>query len=413
MDVRLQVINWPDQAPRGAVARLCRELGISRSWFYELRKRARTEPALSALQPRARVMPIPHPQAVPLAVEELAVRIRKELAEDGWDHGARTVREKLRGLGVLAPAASTLHRIFLRHGMVTPQPQKRPRSAHRRFEAAMVNEMWQGDAYQWPLADGTICAVFNVLDDCSRSLCSHAAPGETAEAAIEAVDAAIERFQAVPCLFLSDNGSAFNTTRRGGPGRLVEHLGSLGCTAITGRPAHPQTQGKDERVHQTQQRWLRAHPPAETVEDLQQLLERFDEHYNHHRPHQALDMLTPAQARAQRPHAAPPQPPAPTTPAASPPLRARARKVSTNGNLCIGKITIRMGVEFTNQPVTVLTSSHQISIFNSPRGQLIRTITLEPGKRYYSNGRPRSWRAPTRTVQTDPRHQHCPDQPET
>ena len=184
VDVRLEVINWPDQAPRGAVARFCREHGVSRSWFYELRARARTEPALSALQPRRRVMAIPHPQAVPLAVEELAIRIRKELADAGWDHGPLSVREKLREAGLAPPAASTLHRIFVRHGLVSPQPQKRPRPAHHRFEFALVDEAWQGDAYQWALAGGTVCAVFNILDDCSRTLCSHAAAGETAEASI-------------------------------------------------------------------------------------------------------------------------------------------------------------------------------------------------------------------------------------
>lgn len=396
MDVRLLVIDWPERASRGEVSRFCREHGVSRSWFYEVRQRALTETALSALQPRPRSLPIPHPQAVPLAVEDAAVRIRKELADGGWDHGARTVRQKLRALGVPAPAASTLHRIFVRHGLVDPQPQKRPRSAMRRFEYALVNEAWQGDAYEWSLAEGTGCAVFNILDDCSRTVRSHAAAGETADAAIDAVERMIERYQAVPCLFLSDNGTAFNQTRLGRSSRLIAHLSALGCHPITGRPGHPQTQGKDERVHQTQQRWLRAHPAARTVEALQELLDEFDERYNHDRPHQALGMLTPAQARAQRPHALPPQPPGPK-PArvAAEPVRARPRKVSTNGNLCVGKITIRMGVEHTNQPVTVLTSGHHITVFDGRTGKIIRTITVEPSKRYYSNGRPRSYRSTT------------------
>lgn len=393
MDVRLLVLNWPARTPRGEVSRFCREHGVSRSWFYDLRRRAATEPVLSALQPRPRTLPIPHPQAVPLAVEDAAVRIRKELKDDGWDHGARTVRARLLELGVPAPAASTLHRIFVRHGLVDPQPQKRPRSALRRFEYALVDEAWQGDAYDWALADDTGCAVFNILDDCSRSLCSHAAAGETAEAARAALDRTIKRFGTVPWLFLSDNGTAFNPTRRGHRGLLVTRLTALGCTPITGRPGHPQTQGKDERVHQTQQRWLRAQPRPQTLDQLQQLLEEFDEYYNQRRPHQALGMLTPAQARRQRPHAAPPQPPDPTPEPAADLLRAGPRKVSTNGNLCVDKITIRMGVEYRNLPVTVLSTGHTISIFDGHTNKIIRTVVLEPGKRYYSNGRPRSYRS--------------------
>lgn len=394
MDVRLLVINWPEGAPRGEVRRFCREHGVSRSWFYEMRQRARTEPVLSALQPRPRSLPIRHPQAVSLAVEDAAVRIRKELADAGWDHGARTVRHKLLERGVSAPAASTLHRIFTRHGLVDPQPGKRPRSASRRFEYALVDEAWQGDAYEWALAEGRVVAVFNILDDCSRTLCSHAAPGETSAAAIAAVDRAIAAWHTAPCLFLSDNGSAFNQDRLGRTSQLVHHLTALGCKPITGRPGHPQTQGKDERVHQTQQRWLSAQPRPHTVEELQQRLATFDQLYNQHRPHQALGMLTPARARAQRPHALPPEPPHPTT--AHPPtprVRNRPRKVSTNGNLIVGTITIRMGVEHSNQPVTVLTSGHHISVFDGPTGKIIRTVTVEPGKRYYSNGRPRSYRS--------------------
>jgi len=394
LDIRLEVVNWPVRAPRGAVTRFCREHKVSRSWFYEVRQRARSETALSALQPRARAHPIPHPQAVPLAVEELAVRTRKELADAGWDHGARSVREKLKEAGLAPPAASTLHRIFVRHGLVTPQPQKRPHSADRRFEAALVDEMWQGDAYDWALAGGEPCVVFNILDDCSRTVGSHAAEGETAAEAITAVGKMAQRYQAIPQLFLSDNGSAFNQTRRGWTSRLVTHLASRGCNAITGRPGHPQTQGKDERVHQTQQRWLRAQPAPHTLEQLQQLLEEFDAYYNDRRPHQALGMRTPAQARAQRPHAIAPQPPAPRPASAKVPVpRARPRKVSTNGNLCVGDITIRMGVEYINQPVTVLTSTAHITVFDRPSGKVIRTVIVEPGKRYYSNGRPRSYRS--------------------
>lgn len=397
LDIRLQVINWPVEAPRGAVVRFCRAHKVSSSWFYEVRRRARSETALSALQPRPRTHRIPHPQAVSLAVEELAVRTRKELADAGWDHGALSVREKLREAGLAPPAASTLHRIFVRHGLVTPQPQKRPHSADRRFEAAMVDEMWQGDAYDWALAGGEPCAVFNILDDCSRTVVSYAAGGETAAEAITAVSLMSQRYQAIPQLFLSDNGSAFNQGRRGFTSQLVTHLASQGCRAITGRPRHPQTQGKDERVHQTQQRWLRARPAPPTLEQLQQLLTEFDDHYNNRRPHQALGMRTPAQARAQRPHAIAPQPPAPrpaTAKVTGP--RARPRKVSTNGNLCVGDITIRMGVEYTGQPVTVLTSAAHITVFDRPSGKVIRTVIVEPGKRYYSNGRPRSWRSNTK-----------------
>ena len=84
MDVRSLVVTWSEDAPRGAVARFVEEHGVSRAWFYEVRDRARSEGALAAMQPRSRSSGVRHPQAIPVEVEELAVRIRKELADAGW-----------------------------------------------------------------------------------------------------------------------------------------------------------------------------------------------------------------------------------------------------------------------------------------------------------------------------------------
>ncbi len=390
MDVRSMVINWPEAAPRGAVKRFCDEHGVSTSWFYDLRKRARQEPALTALQPRPRSSPDPHPQAIPAHVEELAVRIRKELAEQGWDHGAVSVRHRLQLLGLQPPAASTLHRVFVRRGMVVAQPQKRPHAATRRFQAALVDEMWQLDAYEWELADGSNCVVFNLLDDCTRTLISRAATGETSEAALDIAQAGIRAWQ-VPCLFLTDNGSALNPTRRGRKGKLTTFLTALGCKPISGRPDHPQTQGKDERVHQTQQRWLRAQPAAASLTELQALLDNFDDYYNNTRPHQSLAMLTPAQARRQRPRAVPPLPPEPSPNPGQSPTEIKVRKVARNGNLLVHKISIYLERPHYGAQVTVLSTEQTITIFDA-RGTHIRTVHLEPGKRYYGNGKRRGAR---------------------
>lgn len=391
MDVRSLVVTWSEDAPRGAVARFVEEHGVSRAWFYEVRDRARSEGALAAMQPRSRSSGVRHPQAIPVEVEELAVRIRKELADAGWDHGPLSVRHRLQELGVTAPAASTLARVFTRHGMVVPQPHKRPRSSYRRFEFDRVHECWQLDALEWALADGSRCAIFQLLDDHSRYLiASHVAPGERSVDAITVVRSGIERFQ-VPCLLLSDNGVAFNRDRLGHQTQLVALLTSLGCRPITGRPGHPQTQGKDERVHQTLQRWLRARPAAATHQHLQRLVDEFDDHYNHRRPHQSLSMHTPAHVLTHDPTAIAPEPPDPVI--ASRPVRAETRRVARNGNISVKDITVQLGCEHSSTEVTVITSNSSLDIFGAD-GLHIRSLILIPGKTYYSNGRPRSYRRP-------------------
>ena len=187
-----------------------------------------------------------------MAIEELAVTIRKELAGQGLDHGPVTVRWHLQQLGVSSPAVSTLARIFTRRGMVTPQPQKRPRSSYRRFEFAMVHECWQIDAFEWPLTTAPdqpplICVIYQVLDDRSRFMLATrvgpAGAGENSADAIRVVDQAIIVAGQAPCLFLSDNGVAFNRTRLGRTSQLVTHLKAFGTRPITGARS-PQTRAR-------------------------------------------------------------------------------------------------------------------------------------------------------------------------
>lgn len=92
----------------------------------------------------------------------------------------------------------------------------------------------------------------------------------------------------VPQRLLSDNGLAFNPSRRGYAGALVIHLEALGVEANTGKPYKPTTQGKIERFHQTLFRYLDQQPLAETLEELQTQVDAFDHIYNYERPHQGL-----------------------------------------------------------------------------------------------------------------------------
>jgi transposase InsO family protein len=400
MDVRAEIVNWKeDEAPRGAVSRFCEQHQVSRSQFYEIRARAKAEGPVAAMAYRPRLPgPGRHRQAIEAGIEDLAVAIRKELADLGLDHGPVTVRWHLQQLGVTAPAASTLARIFTARGMVIPQPQKRPRSSYRRFEFAAVHECWQLDAFEWPLTDGSTATIYQVLDDCSRFLlATRVARTENAADAIRVVEQAITTAGQPPCLFLTDNGSAFNQTRRGFASQLVDHLHDLGTRCITGQPAHPQTQGKDERIHQTSQGWLKAHPVA-TIEELAATLADFDQTYNHLRPHQSLGMRTPAQALTQRPRAIPPLPPEPadSTPsrlAPRPVVTARPHRVDANGNLSVRRHWIYLGRDQARTTVTVVASGHTLAIFNT-RGTLIRTVALIPGKRYYGNGKKSPGRPP-------------------
>jgi transposase InsO family protein len=388
MDVRNAIVTWPNDAPRGAVSKFCREHGVSRSQFYDIWSRSKAEGPVAAMLPRPRPVPVRHPQAVPMEIEELAVKIRKELIDEGWDGGPITVHHKLLDLGVAAPSASTLARIFHRRGMVTPQPQKRPRTNWRRFEAATVHECWQLDGFQWRLLDGAVFTILQLTDDKSRHpIVTRACWGERSVEAMAALAAGIDRFQ-VPCRLLTDNGSAFNQDRMGRRTPLVTWLRTLGCRPISGAPGHPQTQGKNERAHQTLQRWLAVRDAPADLAHAQQMLDQFDAQFAIRR-HQGLRMQTPAEVLAGGPVAVAPLPPTTTSPpTATPATEARQRVVSSTGTITAWSATINVGYSRRSTTATAIRSGTVISIFDES-GTHIRTVHLEHGRRFYGNGKPR------------------------
>ena len=111
VDVRLAIANWPVDAGHGAVVAFCLSHGISRSWFYELRARAREGGPLSVVRPRSR-RPLRSPSRVCDDVEEIALQMRADLVKDGWDGGPISVRHAMLEAGLPAPSRSSLARIF-------------------------------------------------------------------------------------------------------------------------------------------------------------------------------------------------------------------------------------------------------------------------------------------------------------
>src|SRR5580704_14708106 len=108
-------------------------------------------------------------------IDDVIVAMRKELSDHGYDAGARTIRFHRVQLGPSAPALSTIHRVLHRHGFVTPQPQKRPRSSWIRFESDLPNETWQSDMTHWQLSGGRGVEIINFVDDYSRAVLSSVA----------------------------------------------------------------------------------------------------------------------------------------------------------------------------------------------------------------------------------------------
>ena len=130
-----------------SVTALCAELGLSRQTYYRLCRRYEEE-GPEGLAPRSR-RPHSCPGAVDAALELEIIRLR---TDEGWPdppRGAASIADELRRSGLPCPAVSTIHRVLVRNGLVTPQPQKRPRASYTRFVCPDPNGCWQIDATRW------------------------------------------------------------------------------------------------------------------------------------------------------------------------------------------------------------------------------------------------------------------------
>jgi transposase InsO family protein len=195
----------------------------------------------------------------------------------------------------------TVHRILLRHGLIDPTTRKRRREDYRRWQRDAPMQLWQLDIVGGlMLAGGTgplvECKVVTGVDDHSR-YCVLAAvvPRATGRAVCLAFAAALARF-GVPDEVLTDNGKQF-TDRFGAGGEVLfdRICRDNGIVHRLTQPASPTTTGKVERFHQTLRReLLNDHGPFDDLPAAQAAVERWVGEYNTLRPHQSLDMDTPA-----------------------------------------------------------------------------------------------------------------------
>jgi len=378
---------------------VARSYGVARSWVYALLARYRAD-GEAAFEPRSR-RPKTSPNAVSGEVADLIVRLRKELSGQGLDAGPHTICWHLRHHHQVFVAPATVSRYLTRHGLVTPEPRKRPRSSYIRFAAELPNECWQSDFTHYRLtrrdgSPGPDTEIVGWLDDHSRLILHLTAHRRVTGPIVLAAFRAACAQHGVPASTLTDNGTVYTTRFAGRGGRdgrsgrnAFEHeLHRLGVRQKNGKPSHPQTQGKIERLWQTLRRWLVAQPvqPADLAQ-LQAVLDAFTSHYNNQRPHRSLaHRATPATAYAARPKAVP------GSRAAGTHNRVRADRVDTDGKLTLrydGRLYhIGIGRTHARTRVLMLIQDLHVCIINAATGELLRQLTLDPDRNYQPTGRP-------------------------
>lgn len=356
----------------------CAELGVAPKTFYKYLARF-AEEGVEGFYPRSR-RPMTSPARLSAVVEDVVVRARKELDDDGWDAGAEQIAFWIQDhpdawpAGAVVPSRATINRVLERRGQIVRVPQRRPRRSRHRFEYDQSNSMWQMDGFDYTLADDRVVVILQLTDDCSRfDLALRAAVSENGLDVWAAVVWASSRY-GLPARFLTDNGGAFSGARRGWISHLEENLRILGVVPITSSVGHPQTCGKNERAHSTVLKWLRKRPPADNLEELQVLLDRYRERYNHRRRKTHLHGMTPADRYALGPLDGPGETAAPW------PVQIITATVSASGCIGIDKNLLGVGRKHAATRVTAIRQHRQIAVFD--HDQLVAEFTLTGNRGY-------------------------------
>ena len=216
-----------------------------------------------------------------------------DLAEKHTDLSCRELATMITDEQEIFISESSVYRILKPLGL-TRLPQHDFMQAADEFHSktSFPNEMWQTDFTYFKVIGWGRYYMSAVLDDFSRyiihwELCKTMTKDDAKRIVDKAVEIAKINPHNPPKL-LSDNGSCYKAKE------FKEYLwDELGIEPINGKPYHPQTQGKIERVHRTVKSGILLHHYYSPSE-LERAIEKTVNRYNYERYHESLSNCTPA-----------------------------------------------------------------------------------------------------------------------
>ena len=281
------------------MSQLCRQYGITRKTGYKWLQRYRD--GMSMLdQSRAPVM---RPYKTPPQTEELILTVRDK--HPTW--GARKIIRNLSDHGAInLPAPSTVTQILKRNGLITPQ-QSAAHTPYKHFVRPQPNDLWQMDYKgHFLMQNGERCHPLTMKDDHSRALlCLNAHANERWDGVKTSLTQVFCEY-GLPKSILCDNGKPWGDSL-GGYTPFELWMMQMDILPIHGRLFHPQTQGKEERFHRTLNEDVLQRVFIRDLEHAQSVFDAYRYEFNHERPHDALDLDTPAKHYKPSPRQMPKQ----------------------------------------------------------------------------------------------------------
>jgi transposase InsO family protein len=350
MDERIKFIGRHLSGEK--IAPLCREFGISRKTGHKIVDRYK-EVGLEGLSDRSR-RPYRHANQLPFQVERSILALKQEYPE--W--GAPKLREKLirQYPQIPAPAISTVHAVLDRHGLVTCRKRRRYKAKGTELaDVKRPNGLWCADYKgEFMLGNKRYCYPLTITDYHSRYLLACEGQESTKEPFAFSVFERIFKEYGLPDCIRTDNGLPFSSPNAlYGLSKLSVWWLRLGIGIERIKPGHPEQNGRHERMHLTLKKEA-CKPAAFNILQQQQKLDAFQERYNNHRPHQAINMKYPAElytpsAKAYQ-----------GLPEVDYPFADKTITVTNCGRICMGKKKINLSQVFAGQKLGVTQTEENI-----------------------------------------------------
>ena len=216
-----------------------------------------------------------------------------EVAKHHPELSPRLIAVKITDSEGFSVSESKVFSLLKANGLIVPRPmEEAPAAKEYHKKTTAPNEMWQIDGTNLFVVGWGYYKLIPILDDFSRKVLAwDLMPDESGQSASTVVEMAVEAagVKDLPShkrpKLLSDNGSGFSSEL------LAGHLEVHGIRHIFGKPYHPQTQGKVERLNRTIKSKI-CLVVYEAPQDLKKALAETFEEYNA-RPHEGLKTVSP------------------------------------------------------------------------------------------------------------------------
>lgn len=284
---KLEIIRTVEQSQLG-VRRTLEQIGIPHATFYNWYDRYAQE-GFDGLEDRK---PDPGPAWNKVPDDVVKQFVQLALAEP--ELSARELAVKFTDEKGYYLSESTGYRILKAHDLITAPAFIVIKAADKFANpTTAVNQLWQTDFTYLKVKGWGWYYLSTVLDDFSRfiiawRLCKTMSASDvsaTLQDALEATGLTSVKLKQRPRL-LSDNGPCYISSE------LKDWLGEKQMPHSRGRPYHPQTQGKIERMHRTLKDRILLNNHY-LPEELERDIDAFVTHYNTRRAHESLNNLTP------------------------------------------------------------------------------------------------------------------------